>query len=420
MDALNTSVSYFKNCMDVKHPATVNLLTFLRSEKYREAVETVRAEPDKTRRDDLKKRLLPGITPSGIFSERDEDHLVNHSGLIALDIDFKENPYKPETIKQQVAKIANVAYCGLSASGRGLWVLVPIANPDRHKDHYQAITQDFARFGIRLDPAPANPASFRFYSYDPAAFFNFDAVPYWKLTIPEPVYHAPTWTVSTDADTARRAAQFLIDTGAAVAFCYNDYQRVAAACHFEFGTDGEGIAWDILENSPAFQFSNFRKHFAQHWRSFKRSTGGVCTGGTLVYLAKEKGFDPKPDTTPPTVHNPTQPTPPTLPPGHRRQCYTDRNTGQDFEVLLNAKGYPAAWDLPDDQRESLARIIQENPDTTELIARFGLELERVQPLTDEGEKDWQQAKAWAQQITSRATSAQHFENQKRKVETRRR
>lgn len=403
--------------MDVKHPATINLLTFLRSEKYRQAVETVRAEPDKDRRDDLKKRLLPGITPSGIFSERDEDHLVTHSGLIALDIDFKGNPYKPETIKQQVAKIANVAYCGLSASGRGLWVLVPIANPDRHKDHYQTITQDFARFGIRLDPAPANPASFRFYSYDPAAYFNFDAVLYWKLPAPESVYHAPTWTSTTNGDTARRAAQFLIETRAAVAFCYNDYQRIAAACHFEFGTDGEGIAWDILENSPAFQVSNFRKHFAQHWRSFKRSAGGVCTGGTLVYLAKEKGFEPKANTTPPPADRSTQPIPPALPPGHRRERYTDRNTGQDFEVLLNADSYPATLDLPNDQRESLARVIRTNPAVTELIARFGLKLENAQPLTDEGEKDWQRAKAWAQQRVDRAASAQYYKEQKQKIKT---
>jgi hypothetical protein len=420
MNALNISVSYFKNCMDVKHPATVNLLTFLRSEKHRQAVETVRAEPDKTRRDDLKKRLLPGITPSGTFSERDENHLVNHSGLIALDIDFKENPYKPETIKQQVAKLANVAYCGLSASGRGLWVLVPIADPDRHKDHYQAITQDFARFGIRLDPAPANPASFRFYSYDPAAFFNFDAVPYWKLPTPEPVHHAPTWTSTTDSDTARRAAQFLIETRAAVAFGYNDYQRIAAACHFEFGTDGEGIAWDILENSPAFQVSNFKKHFAQHWRSFKRNAGGVCTGGTLVYLAKEKGFEPKADRMPPPAHRVAQPTPPALPPGHRRERYTDQNTGQSFDVLLNDEGYPAAWDLPDDQRESLARVIRINPAVTELIARFDMKLEGVQPMTDEGERDWQQAKARAQQIVSRAASVQQYQEQKRQIEARRR
>ncbi len=419
MNVLNTSVSYFKNCRDVKHPATVNLLTFLQSEKYRQAVETVRAEPDKDRRDELKKGLLPGITPSGIFSERDEDHLVNHSGLIALDIDFKENPYKPETIKQQVAKIANVAYCGLSASGRGLWVLVPISNPDQHKDHYRAITQDFARLGIVLDPAPANPASFRFYSYDPAAFFNTDAVPYWKLPEPEPVYHAPTWTRTTDGDTARRAAQFLIDARAAVAFCYNDYQRIAAACHYEFGTDGEGIAWDILENSPSFQFSNFRKHFAQHWRSFKRNAGGVCTGGTLVYLAKEKGFEPKDNPTPPPVHRSAQPAPPALPPGHHRERYTDRNTGQDFEVLLNAESYPAAWDLPNDQRASLARIIRENPATKELIARFDLKLEGLQPLTDESEKDWQRSKERAEQIVSRAIRAPQYTEQKRKVSTRR-
>ncbi len=38
---------------------------------------------------ELKLRYQP-ITPSGIFSNRAERHLLKHSGLIQFDIDYKE------------------------------------------------------------------------------------------------------------------------------------------------------------------------------------------------------------------------------------------------------------------------------------------------------------------------------------------
>ncbi len=186
MNILNTEVSFFRKCTDTANPQTVNLLTYLHCEDHRAAVERVRAVEDKKKRDRLKKALLPGITPGGIFNKRKEEGLVKPSGLMAGDIDFADNPYNPETIKRQVAKIPNVAYCGLSASGRGLWFLIPITCPDRYKEHFDALRADFARLGIVLDPAPANIASLRFCSFDPDACFNPVALPYRKLWIPKP------------------------------------------------------------------------------------------------------------------------------------------------------------------------------------------------------------------------------------------
>lgn len=186
MNVLNTEVSLFPKCTVTINPQTVNLLAYLRCEDHRAAVERVRAVEDKKKRDGLKKRLLPGITPGGVFTYRNESGLVKPSGLMAGDIDFADNPYSPETIKRQVAKIPNIAYCGLSASGRGLWFLIPITCPDRYKEHFDALRADFVQLSMILDPKPANISSFRFYSCDPDAYFNPVAVPYRKLKIPKP------------------------------------------------------------------------------------------------------------------------------------------------------------------------------------------------------------------------------------------
>lgn len=415
MNPLDVDVSYFKNCRDTDNPATINLLTFLRSEKHRRAVENVRAEPDKESRAALKSQLS-AITPSGVFTRRAGDALVKHSGLIAGDIDFDKNPYNPESIKRQVAKIANVAYCGLSVSGRGVWFLVPVGFSYRHKEHFTALADDFARLGIVLDPAPSNVASLRFYSYDPAAYFNESATPYWKLPQPETERSTRTTTTTWGESLAHKAARYLIDTRAAVAFDYGDYLRICGACKTEWGDDGETIAWDILENSPAFVASNFRKDFAAHWNSLKRNGGNVTTGATLVHLARLRGFDKRGTT---WQQKPTAPPMPPIPkaPGVW-QAVTMH--GQTFEVETTSDGYPVMWDDPhpidgatlantrpqvdtvfiparecstphqppaidtrgltDREKRAIAAAVKSNPASADLIARFDLKLEGVTPF----------------------------------------
>src|SRR5690554_4569370 len=73
-----------------------------------------------------KKRTLGGITPSGIFSNRSESGLIEHSGLIQFDIDSKDNPVNMEELKFKIQHIPYVAYLSLSTSGNGLWGLIPI------------------------------------------------------------------------------------------------------------------------------------------------------------------------------------------------------------------------------------------------------------------------------------------------------
>ena len=63
-----------------------------------------------------------------------------------------------------------MAYCGLSASGKGYWGLVPIAYPERHSQHFDALKRVFAHYGILIDTKPRNVASLRGYSYDPAPY----------------------------------------------------------------------------------------------------------------------------------------------------------------------------------------------------------------------------------------------------------
>lgn len=163
-------------CAKVTTPATVNLLQWLTSDKYLPLQKKVMAaaNPDAKR---IAKEAMPCITPSGIFSKRGKHYLLRHTGFIAVDIDLKENKHiaNYNDLKYELRKIPNVAYCGLSVSGTGYWLLIPIAHPDKHELHFEFIRQYFKSENIIIDKACCNVARLRFYSFDNNAYFNHTA-----------------------------------------------------------------------------------------------------------------------------------------------------------------------------------------------------------------------------------------------------
>jgi hypothetical protein len=152
---------------------------------------------------------LPAITPSGIFEGgRKAELLKKHSGFIALDFDNVQNI---AAVKNQIANIQNIFYCGLSVSGGGLWALVPVSNPEYHKEHFNALRIDFLRLGLSIDRACSDVCRLRFYSYDPQPYINFEAIPYEKTFIqpPEPK-HQYTRTTNTNIDPLSIAEKMIL------------------------------------------------------------------------------------------------------------------------------------------------------------------------------------------------------------------
>jgi hypothetical protein len=173
---LNIDVSCVANYYTKNTPRNVTLLRWLTSAKYAAEIEKIRATTDKEMRHRLK-ASLPAITPSGQFKRIHEDGLIAYSGFIQFDIDLQDNPHitNYHALKQEIAKIKNIAYCGISASGTGYWGLLRIAYPERHLQHWEYLHTTLQRFGIYIDGAPKNICSLRGYSYDPNAYFNHRA-----------------------------------------------------------------------------------------------------------------------------------------------------------------------------------------------------------------------------------------------------
>ena len=172
---LSSKVSLFRNAKSTKPIKNIPIADFLvgkeYSDKYSKLIADIRSCEDKRRRNELKKNL-PAITPSGIFSMRNDSGLNKHNGLICIDIDKKDNSISGNELKSAVADFPFVSYCALSASGDGCFALVPISAPKCHLLHFEQLIDDFLMCGINIDRSCGNLSRLRFYSYDDAPYIN--------------------------------------------------------------------------------------------------------------------------------------------------------------------------------------------------------------------------------------------------------
>lgn len=291
---LNVQVSCFKRCFIPSGMVTVNLLTWLTSDKYAKEVQTIRAEESDTERSILKKRLLPVITPSGIFPYRNEASYKSHSGLIQFDIDEQDNPHLTDldAAKEMLSSLPYVAYCGLSVSGRGLWGLVSVHDSINHSEHFEYLNREIAAMGLRLDKAPRNIASARFYSYDPNPYFN-----HWAKSLrgrykaPKQEYQATTTANPTEDQTKVEACiSEIMRQGIDLTTSYQqDWLPIGSNFASTFGESGRCYFHQVSQYHPKYSHSETDR---QYDRCLQRCNG-IASIGTFLSRCAAHGINYK-------------------------------------------------------------------------------------------------------------------------------
>lgn len=171
-----TIVSKFTNYRSTS-PTSINLWDWLHDDSYKDFVYKIRTLSDKDQIRKLKSEL-PCITPSGQFMLRSATALLEHSGYICIDIDGGDNLHLTdfENVKNELKKVKNISYTALSVSGKGVFCLIRIKYPHKHKEHFEALKIQFSNIGITIDKACADVSRLRGYSYDENAYFNEEAI----------------------------------------------------------------------------------------------------------------------------------------------------------------------------------------------------------------------------------------------------
>ncbi len=136
-------ITVFKKLRDTKNPyyTTVGVaLDRIRTGNSSEKVSLIRTMTDKKERDEIKESL-PSYCFSGKFSNRSNEALINHSGVVIVDFDHLDNP---DEFKESITKDEFIYFAFISPSGDGLKVGIKIP-PDKktHEASCRAITEYF-------------------------------------------------------------------------------------------------------------------------------------------------------------------------------------------------------------------------------------------------------------------------------------
>ena len=183
---MTSLITIFKNIKETETPFYRDvhiILDRIKDGTSKDLVKKIRSEKNKTDRNDLKK-LLPAVCFSGTFAKRNDNSLLEHSGLICLDFDgYSSSKYMLQD-KENLSKDKYVYSVFISPSGNGLKVLVKIpADLSNHVNYFNSLDRHFN--STNFDKVVKNVSRVCYESYDPLIYVNENSSIWDKIEEPE-------------------------------------------------------------------------------------------------------------------------------------------------------------------------------------------------------------------------------------------
>lgn len=164
-------VSLFKQIKDTTGGHEVDIMDVvdgIRSGHWMEHVERVRSAEDKKSQREIKK-TVPYFTPSGTFQHRRDDGLIQHSGILAIDVDNLDDP---KEVKSWLALDRFSWITSESISGNGLVVFVKI-DTSKHLESFEYLEKYYLQnYELKIDQACKDISRPRFVTFDPDVVVN--------------------------------------------------------------------------------------------------------------------------------------------------------------------------------------------------------------------------------------------------------
>lgn len=246
-------VTIYKNIFS-KEPIYIEVdkcLERIKNGRSEVRVNEIRSVIDKERANKLKSNL-PSVCFSGRFGEnRTDNELIEHSGFIVLDFDNIEDT---ETLKHTLIAENYVKATWISPSGNGVKALVKIADPTKHKEHFQALQDLFPD----IDKSGINPSRVCYESFDPDIFINETVKPFTKVKIVDRVKEK--FAETDNGKTFDKILKWLSNRGDAFVTGERNlfiFKLASACCRFGLNEDETEryINNEILINDNSFTHS---------------------------------------------------------------------------------------------------------------------------------------------------------------------
>ncbi len=293
MDIFQTHISVYNGVTD-NTGTRMPLGTFLFCKEYKDDILRLRAVFDKEKRNALK-RSLPQATISGVFSPtRAKNNLSQHSGLICVDIDAKDNPdiLDWETLKQDLSVLPQIAYCALSVSGKGLFLVIPLRYPEKHLQQFRQLQIDFRKMGIMIDSACSDITRLRCLSYDEHPIINENATLYEGVYVEKPKHKSfPTCFIYEGENTSAEVAvccRKIQQCGIDITASYDDWLKVGCALA-TLGERGRSLFHICSRQNAKYNATKTDKMFTD----LLRRNYQQVNIGTFFWMCKQYGITTK-------------------------------------------------------------------------------------------------------------------------------
>ncbi len=288
--------SYFSHPITNRYPTrTVDLTTvheLIISPTFKYVTERLRQLPPRSPQcADYKSSSFDYVTFSGVFSHRQKNGLVSHSGLLALDFDDIPDPAE---LKHQLSTDPffpnGLIY--ISPSGQGLKWITPIDTSEcSHENWLDALgNYIFSTYGYEIDRTGRDVSRASFLCYDPDAILTtglpvkeFDPCDW----LPKPHEHVyvlrsqDTEKYEEVEDLVRKIEESRID----LTPTYKEWITVGFALCSEFQESGRSLFHRLSGFYPGYDYAACDKQY-----TYLLNAGGKgITINSLFYLAMKAG-----------------------------------------------------------------------------------------------------------------------------------
>lgn len=285
MAAPTIRISLYKGIKDTKG-SEVDLNNFLHDIKegvWQDLVLPIRALKTKDERKELKKRL-PNVTISGVFTERLDGSIKQHSNYIAIDIDDLHKDIN--AVKSILSKDPYVYACFVSVSGTGLCAIFHI-DGSRHRDAFEGIADYlYKSYQLIVDRSGINESRARFASFDPHMYFNENATRFKKyLPKEKPKKIAQYVYVETDFDA-------IINALSEKNICedYRDWITVGYSIASKFGDAGRNYYHILSQSATKYDSADCDKQYDNLLKTLSPTKQRQATINTIYHYAKMHGI----------------------------------------------------------------------------------------------------------------------------------
>ena len=253
------NVSYYKNVTNSRTPiGSLPLSSILFSERVRARVEALRALPYGSEEFSQTKRQMPCYTPSGVFEVRNSEGLIKHSGVLCIEWDAVADCSE---LKELLGGLPFIYYAGLSCSGRGVFALVKIAEPTKHREYFRALSEYFGGIGYRVDESGKDVCRLRVASFDDTPIYNPDSE-VWDIvpTITKPTY-TPRMATATDERLLLAGVEYITRHGIDITQGRNNWLSIGSCVKSIMGASGEDVFISLSRYHPKYRENDARKTY---------------------------------------------------------------------------------------------------------------------------------------------------------------